>query len=134
RAVLELDSKQTEQANTDVENALQADPNYAMAYVVLGSVRNEQANYADAIKTLERAIALAPSTWQAYFEYSKALLSTGKFKEALRQADRALSLVPHEYPSLHLVRGYAYLGLRLYGAATPELEAYLQSTPQGQSA
>jgi tetratricopeptide (TPR) repeat protein len=134
RAVLELDSKQTEQASADAEKALQTDPNYPMAYVVMGSVRNIQANYSDSIKMLERGIALAPAMWQAYFEYSKALLLTGKFQEALHQADKALSLVPHEYPSLHLVRAYAFLGLKLYSAATPELEIYLRAVPQGPNA
>jgi tetratricopeptide (TPR) repeat protein len=134
RGVLELDDKQPAQAEADVEKAIQADPNYGLAYIVLGSVRNVQSNYADAIHVLERGITLAPKMWQAYFEYSKALLSLGKFQDALRESNKALGLLTHEFPALHLIRGYAYLGLKLYHPAVPELEAYLQSGPQGPNA
>src|SRR5579864_245916 len=73
-----------------------------------------------------------PMPWQGYFESSKALLQLGKFQPALQQVNKALALgdaVLH--PEFHLVKGYAYVGLRTYGAALGEFEQYLSHAPNG---
>ena len=59
-------------------------------------------------------MSLSPASWQAHFEFSKALLGKGQFPAALRQANKAAELAPVNYPAIHLVRAHALLGVKDY--------------------
>ena len=96
RAVLRLDGDQPEQALTDAQKAINSDPNYAMAYIVCGATFNFMAKYDDAVRTLERGIALDPTSWQGYFEMSKALLAKQSYEASLRNVNRAFDLAPKD--------------------------------------
>jgi outer membrane protein assembly factor BamD (BamD/ComL family) len=135
RAVLEMQHQQYDQAAVDADHAIQADPNYGTGYLVMGAVFNCQKKFEAALRSLARAEALLPNAWQGYFESSKALLQLGKFQQALRQVNKALTLNDAgAHPELHLVKGYAYIGLRAYGAAVTELEQYVSEFPNGADA
>lgn len=132
RGVLELQNHQLPQAAADANRAIQSDPNYGTGYLVMGAVLNCQRKYQDALRPLQQAEVLLPNAWQGYFESGKALLQLGKYQDALHQANKALSLQDGgAHPELHLVKGYAYLGLRTYAAAGGELQQYLKQAPNG---
>jgi tetratricopeptide (TPR) repeat protein len=135
RAVLEMQQEKYDQAAADANHAIQDDPNYGTSYLVMGAILNCQKKFEDALRSLSRAEALLPNAWQGYFESSKALLQLGKFQEALQQTNKGLALSdPSAHPELHLVKGYAYIGLSTYGAAVIELEQYLSKFPSGADA
>ena len=54
RGILELDKKQPEAAIADLDKAIKADANCALAYMVMGSALNMESKYDEAIHALER--------------------------------------------------------------------------------
>jgi len=132
RGVLELQQQQFEQAAADGSRAIHADPNYGPGYLVMGAVLNCQKKFQEALRPLQQAEVLAPNAWQGYFESSKALLQLRKFQQALQQVNKALLLGDAAgHPELHLLKGYAYLGLHTYGGALSEFQQYLSHAPNG---
>ncbi len=132
RGVLELQQQRLEQAAADANRAIQADPNYGTGYLIMGAVLNCQKKFQEALRPLQQSELLMPTAWQVYFESSKALLQLGKFQPAMQQINKAFALrdaVLH--PEFHLVKGYAYVGLRTYGAALGEFQQYLSHAPNG---
>ena len=135
RAVLEMQQEKYDQAAADANHAIQADPDYGTAYLVMGAILNCQKKFEAALRPLQRAESLLPNAWQGYFESSKALLQLERFQQALQQSNKALTLNDAgTHPELHLLKGYAYIGLRTYGAAVTELEQYISKFPNGPDA
>lgn len=134
RAVMERQANTPQLAAADAEQAVGYDPNYPVAYFVLGSVYNDLDRSDDAIRTLDHGIAIGPTYWQGYYEMSRALLRKGDFQAALRQAEHSSSLAPKEFASVHLVKGYAYLGMNNSSAARTELETYIKMKPNVETA
>jgi tetratricopeptide (TPR) repeat protein len=134
RAVMERQANSPQLAAADAEQAVGYDPNFPPAYFVLGSVYNDLDRSDDAIRTLDHGIAIGPTYWQGYYEMSRALLRKGEFPAALRQAEHSSSLAPKEFATIHLVKGYAYLGMNNPSAARPELETYVKMKPDTQPA
>ncbi len=134
RAVMERQANSPQLAAADAEQAVGCDPNYPPAYFVLGSVYNDLDRNDDAIRTLDHGISIGPTFWQGYYEMSRALLRKGDFPAALRQAEHSSSLAPKEFASIHLVKGYAYLGMNNSSAARTELETYVKMKPDAETA
>jgi tetratricopeptide (TPR) repeat protein len=111
------------------QKAIEYDPNYAPARLALGSEYNRLGRFDDAARTLDRALAIAPTSWQGYYELSVTSLGKGDFKAALRFVEKASSLVPIEFPPMHVVKGYALLGLQNKLAASTELTTFLREAP-----
>jgi len=128
RGILKAESD-PRQACEYLQTAIAYDPNYGPAYITLGSAYNRLGQFDDAARTLDRGIALAPTLWQGYYELSVASLGKGDFKAALRLAEKASSLVPSEFPPMHLVKAYAFVGLQDKPAATAELTTFLIAAP-----
>lgn len=134
RAILKLDAKDSDGAVADLQNAIQSDGSYAMAYMVLGSAFNNQLKFDDAIRSLQRGESLAPDAWQVYFEMGRAYAGKGDYESAVRVLDRAQKLAPQEYPLIRLIRAHSLMGLTRYSDAVAELEAYLAKAPAGPDA
>jgi len=117
------------QACEYLQKAITYDPNYGPAYLALGSAYNRLGQFDDAARTLDHGIAIAPTLWQGYYELSVTSLGKGDFKAALRLVEKASSLVPSEFPPMHLVKGYAFVGLQDKPAATAELTTFLIEAP-----
>jgi tetratricopeptide (TPR) repeat protein len=130
-ALFDLSDNKLEDAAQKAEQAVKSDYGYSMGYIVLASVYNSLKRYDDSIRTLDRAIPLAPNSWQAHFELSKAQLGKGDFQKALAAIDRAIQSGPAEYAPVHLVRAHALLGLKAYDQAMLELEKYVSVDPKG---
>lgn len=132
RGILELQNGQVEQAANDANSAVQADPNYGTGYLLMGAALNVQKKFHEALRPLNRAEELVPNAWQGYFESSKALLQLGNFQQALQQINKAFTLVdPSQHPELHLVKGYSYMALHIYGPALAEFQTYVNQVPNG---
>lgn len=131
RAALELQDNREQEARSDAEKAVEYDPNYARAYVVLGSIYSSMREFDLAIRTLNRGIAIEPTAWQGYYELSKAFLRKGDCLESLRQAERASRLSPTTYPLVHVVKAYSFIGLGNSPAAITEFKNYLKQEPNG---
>jgi len=131
RGILELDKKQPEAAIADLDKAIKADANCALAYMVMGSALNMESKYDEAIHALEHGESLAPNYWQAHFEMAKSYIGKGDYPAALTQLDRAQSLANAEYPLIYFMRAHVLLALKQYTEAMTALQTYLQKEPQG---
>lgn len=112
-------------AADDLNAAIQHDSNNALAYVAMGALYNRRERFDDALRSLDRGATLDPTSWQAFFEMSRAELGKGDFEAALRKATKAEELVGKVYDPIYLVKAHAMLGLKNYPAAIAEFEKYL---------
>jgi tetratricopeptide (TPR) repeat protein len=115
----------------DLDKAVKADSNYAMAYMVMGSALNMQSKFDEAIRALERGESLAPNYWQAHFEMGKAFIGKGDYPAALSQLQRAQAMTSQEYPLIYLLEAHALLAMKQYPEAMTALQSYLQKEPAG---
>jgi tetratricopeptide (TPR) repeat protein len=134
RGVLKLEANNGPGAIDDLDHAVKADPGNAMAYLALGAAFNTMSRYDDAIRTIERGVALTPNSWQAYFEMGKAYVGKGDFEKALAELNKSQELNKKDYAPLHLVRAHALLGMKNYPEAMAELQWYLDKDPGGSEA
>jgi tetratricopeptide (TPR) repeat protein len=134
RAILKLSVRDTDSAVADLQEAIQCDGNYAMAYLVLGSAFNLAAKFDDAIIALQRGQTLSPDAWQGYFELGKAYAGKTEYESALHQLDHAQTLAPPDYPLIRLVRAHVFMQLSRFADAVTDLQVYLAKSPQGADA
>jgi hypothetical protein len=137
RAVLQANAGRTTEAIADLQQAIQYDANYATAYIALATVFNSSGRFDESLPVLGQAERLNPNSWQIYFELARANIGKGKFAEALHNIDRASELQggpQKEAPEVHLVRGYALIGLNEMPEASHELETFLAREPRGEVA
>jgi len=135
RGVLEQNAGKLAEAIADFQQAIQDDPSYPYGYLALASLHNSTGHYKESLLILAKAEQLAPSAWQTYFELSRAELQKGDFSNALHHLDHASELQggpKKEAPELHLIRGYALIGLTQIPEAMHELETFLARKPNGE--
>ena len=130
RGVLSLDHADANAALNDFDKAIHCDPSLALAYTAMTAALNQLNKFDDALRSADRAITLAPRSWQSYFEMAKAYVGKADYQHALQQLTRAQSLSPTEYAPIHLVRAHVMLALKQYGNAMNELQAFLTLAPQ----
>jgi tetratricopeptide (TPR) repeat protein len=132
-ALLELNAGRNDSALAEVQRALKADPSFGLAYLVMGSVFNRMGRHDEALSSLDREEEVERPSWQCAFEKAKAWLGKQDYERALREVNRASTLGGAAVmPSaLHFVRGYALAGLKQYGRAAADLEAYLAEDRDG---
>lgn len=131
RAVLALNHKNSGAALADLDRAIKADPNYGLAYLVMGSALNMEGKFDQALTSLQRGEAMVPNSWQAHFEMGKAYLGKEDYPNALSQLQRAQSMAPAEYPVMYLLTAHAHFALKQYPEALAALQSYLQKEPEG---
>jgi tetratricopeptide (TPR) repeat protein len=130
RAIIERNAYSSAQAITDAEKAVESDPTYGKAYVVLGAAYTDVNRWDDAVRALDHGVRIAPDYWQGYYEMSRTLLLKRDFAGALQQAQKASDVGHTNFAMLHLIKGYAYLGLSNQPAARTELETYVKLEPK----
>ena len=128
RAILERNNN-LQQALIDAQRAIEFDPNFGLGYVALGSVYTESGRFDDAVRTLNRAIAIQPDAWSGAYEMFRALVGRGDYSAATIQLQRTCNLVPKNFPFLHLAKADVLIGLNDRASAIRELEAYLKEAP-----
>ena len=118
------------QAEQNLQSAIQTDPTYAPAYVILAGVYNAQLRFDDAEEATQHAVAAGANTWDLQYEIARSLIGKRQYESALAIADTALHQKQHG-SLLHLAKAHALLGLRRYPQAATELRAYLRYQPAG---
>jgi tetratricopeptide (TPR) repeat protein len=101
---------------------------------VLGAVYTDVNRWDDAVRALDQGVRIAPDYWQGYYEMSRTLLLKHDFAGALQQAQKASDVGHTNFAMLHLIKGYAYLGLSNQHAARTELETYVKLEPKSDAA
>jgi len=91
---------------------------------------NQLNKFDEALRSAERAVTLAPRSWQTYFEMAKAYVGKADYQRALQQLTRAQGLNPADYAPIHLVRAHVMLSLKDYSSAMNELQVFLRLAPQ----
>jgi tetratricopeptide (TPR) repeat protein len=134
RGVISLDAAHPEAAVNDFDHAIKSDPDYPLAYTAMSSALNQLHKFDDALRSAERAITLAPSSWQSYFEMAKAYVGKADYQHALQQLSKSQSFLVNDYAPLHLVRAHALLALKNYNDAVAELQEFLKLAPQDPNA
>jgi tetratricopeptide (TPR) repeat protein len=133
RGILQALQQKPAAAMQDFQSAIDIDANYDPAYTAMSAIYNSQGRFDEAERTTERAVAIAPNAWQGYFEMARAYVGKGMYQKALELANRAQSLGANSVPSIHLVKAYAMVPLKLYRDASQELQAFLSHAPEGQN-
>jgi tetratricopeptide (TPR) repeat protein len=131
RGVVKLNERDPVAAMTDLDKAIHSDPNYGMAYVVMGSALNLESKFDEALRSLQRGESLAPNYWQAHFEMGKAYIGKADYPAALHQLELAENMVHTDYPFIYLLRAHALLAMKQYPEAVNALQQYMQKDPQG---
>src|SRR5205823_5702545 len=117
RGLMKMDAGQFGEAATELEQAVELDSGYAMGYIILGADYNQMSRFDDAVRVLDRGLALSPNSWQAQFEMGRAYLGKSDLAGSMRYIDKAALLAPKEYAPLHLVRANILLAQKNYGEA-----------------
>jgi type IV pilus assembly protein PilF len=97
-----LRAGQLDDAQSEAQAALKADPNSANAYLLLGMVAEQRGNPADAGARYAKAVALAPTQGNALNNYGAWLCGNGRAAESLALFDRALADPEYTTPAAAL--------------------------------
>jgi hypothetical protein len=130
RGILKIAKNDHAGGELDFQASIKSDSNYPLAYFALGAVQNLDGHFAEAQKTLEQGLRVQPTSWQGYFELSKAMLGQSDYRGALKDVVKAESMGVN-YAPIYLVKAHALMGLKFYGEAATEFEHYLQLDPGG---
>src|SRR5574337_706177 len=94
RAQQALDARDFSQARAHLKLALEADPNSAAAYLMLGLVDFQSGDTTQAIQDYQRALDLQPDSFSGHYNLALAYLRGRNLQDGLRELDRAISLNP----------------------------------------
>ena len=88
-------NRDLDQAKSQINVALSLNPNYALAYFTLGSIRTYLGQPLEAIPMIERAIRLDPASNHEYLNFlGRAYLLAGKYETAVALLRQRILLVP----------------------------------------
>ncbi len=101
-------AERTDQAETSLKKALELDPGFTDAYVVLGDILETANKLPDALDVFRTAIAKRPDLYIGYFYYGQIILkmNDGKPVEAVAALRKAIQLRP-EFAEAHYELGRA---------------------------
>ena len=91
--------------------AVQLDPQSAEAHASLGLAESLGKNYGESEKEFEKAIALNPKLYDAYYFYARSCFAQGRMEQAAKLFAKAADVNPDDYQSAgHLAMCYFALG------------------------
>jgi serine/threonine protein kinase/tetratricopeptide (TPR) repeat protein len=117
-----------EDAKKSSAAALRLNNNLAQVYVTLGMIHTGTGDYDQAIRNLERALALDPLDADAYRELANAYEKLGKLNEAESTHLNAIVVRPN-YWAAHYELGRFYFRQARYGEAEKEFQTVVELTP-----
>lgn len=109
----------------DLLSAVEAAPNYYLAYYDLGRFYNNQVMQAAAIVELNRCLKLKPDFAPAYNERSACYSRIYKWEAAVADADKAIQLDPQE-AAYYYTRSIAWRGMGKKEQAASDLKQVIQ--------
>jgi len=112
RACRAAGDKNLAKAEEHLRRALQADAEYAAAWVLLGQVLKAQQKPVDARNACSQALRADPSYLAADLCLADLCAMEQKWEEMLRFASRAVALDPANNPNAYFYSAGAYFGLR----------------------
>lgn len=109
-----------DQAQKDVERALEISPHCALALAIQGSIYIETRQFENAGKDFQDAIEADPSLGAAYLGFAMSLMGRERLQDALVPLDRATSLLPGSW-LVYYEAGITRLGLGDADAALKQM-------------
>ncbi len=127
-ALAYLHQRQYTEAQAVIEKATGVNPGNARAYMVLGTLQNQQGRAEEAVQSLQGAHELDPHAWQVHYELGKSLLQLGRVDEAYEHARHALQL-NGQGPALHLLVYNLCIRRGDYQAALAQIDEFVKLYP-----
>ncbi len=93
----------------DLKRAIELNPNYAYAHMLLGVHLLQERNFDGAMVELKTALSLDPLSVQANLRIGQVLMSSGKYEEALEYFQRLLGVLPEQVDFIHASLSSIYL-------------------------
>jgi adenylate cyclase len=94
-AIVASSGRDLDRATSEAQIALSLNPNYAMAYNVIGAIRSFSGQPLEAIPMIERAMRLDPAQSEQYLHFlGMAYLLAGKYETAATHFRERIRLVP----------------------------------------
>lgn len=115
------------------QEASKLEPENFQAWLGIGSVMNEQKDYAGAQKALQHSLDLKPDSAEAHYEMGRSLLGLQKLQEAELEARHAIRL-NKDYASPHVLMANIYLAEFDADSAIGEFREALRLDPDGPDA
>ena len=115
-----------------LNQAIQADPNYAEAYLLLGLTEFQRGETAKSIEHYQHALKLQPGSYSGHYNLALAYLRDHKLQEGRAQLEQAVKLDPSQPDAVYdlgvvlLEQGHPAQALRLFDS-----RAEAQSSPAG---
>ncbi len=118
-----------EQARVDAEMAVEYDPNDHLALAALGDSYLFLNRLDDALRAIDRSIAVKPNAWQGYYVKGKLSIVRGDWPGALQAAAKASSLTTGN-AYVHLLKVFAFAGMKDWSAADSEMVLFRSLKPE----
>jgi tetratricopeptide (TPR) repeat protein len=101
RAQIRIEQQQTEQAIEELERAVALRPDFAEAWLALGSAKGSLLDNDGAVEALEKAVALRPDDPDALYQLGSAYLRLGRSAEAIEHLREAVRHRPDDRSALY---------------------------------
>ncbi len=120
KAGLAMQKMDYKTAEREYKRILQINPNYAMAYNMLGYLSSQQGKTTDAIKYFKKYIFIAPDEANPHDSLGELLLLIGRYDEAIAEFKKAIAIRPElatersllgDAIRFHLAEAYFYKGV-----------------------
>jgi len=85
----------------EINEAIQLDPNNALAYYNKGNVLRNLKEYGEAIKMYDKCLQLDPNNALAYYNKGNVLRNLKEYGEAIKMYDKSLQLDPNNADAYH---------------------------------
>jgi tetratricopeptide (TPR) repeat protein len=128
-AFIQATRQQWAYAEQSLQVAIQGDPGFGPAYIVLAGVYNTQLRFDDAQRATQRALSAGITAWAVQYEIARSFIGKGQYERALAVTDAALR--SQHGALIHLAKAHALLGLHRYAPALDELRTFLHDQPSG---
>lgn len=120
-----IDKEKYDDAEKELNSAIEADNKYGEAYYYLGWVEFCRENYQNAIGKYDEAIKLNFDEDYVYAERGLAKYALGKYKDAIEDFDKTIEIDPN-YAEAYEYRGECYYSLSDYEKASEDFKKYLE--------
>lgn len=125
-ALIYIDRKNYDDAEDELNSAIEADNNYGEAYYYLGLIENRRNNYQKAIHNYDEAIRLGYiEGGYVYNGIGYAKYHLGRYEDAIKSLDKAIEK-KEDYAEAYQFRGESYYSLHNYKKAAADFEKYLE--------
>lgn len=108
QALKSVDKSRHEEAEKRLQSALEIYPNYAEAWMHLGTLYMNTGRSTDALSALQKSVAIDPLYVNPQVQLAWLLARERQWGEAVRIAEQALVLDPVTYPELYYLSALAH--------------------------